>query len=34
VSEQCLLGGEVKHGPVRRFLRACKRALGPFVGKS
>ena len=34
VSEQCLLGGEVKRGPVRRFLRACKRVLGRFVGKS
>ena len=34
VSEQCLLGGEVKHGPVRCFLRACKRALGRLVGRS
>ena len=34
VSEQCLLGGEVKRGPVRRFLRACKRALGRLVGRS
>jgi len=33
VSEQCLLGGEAKRGPVRRFLRACKRALGRLVGK-
>ena len=34
VSEQCLLGGGEKRGPVRRFLRACKRALGHLVGKS
>ena len=33
VCEQCLLGGEVKRGPVRRFLRACTRALGRLVGK-
>jgi hypothetical protein len=34
VSEQCLLGGEVKRGPVRRFLRTWKRALGRLVGRS
>ena len=32
VCEQCLLGGGEKRGPVRRFLRACKRALGRLVG--
>ena len=34
VSEQCLLGGEGKLGPVRRFLRTCKRALARLVGRS
>ena len=34
VSEQCLLGGEVKRGPVRRFLRACRRALSRLLGMS
>ena len=33
VSERSLLGGDVKDGAVRRFLRAGKRALGRLVGK-
>ena len=33
VCEQCLLGGDEKRGPVRRFLRACKRALRGLGGR-
>ena len=34
VCEQCLLGEVPKRGPVRRFLRTCRRALGRLVGRA
>lgn len=33
VCEKALLGGGKKRGPIRRLLRACRRALGRLVGK-
>lgn len=33
VAAACLLGGEPRRGPVRRFLRACERAVGRLLGR-